>query len=350
MESLTFVFQYQAMSFLKKYIFLLLAFTFVFSCKHKKPSLSGDDPVEVTDFIEFFPPQKLTYTIGDSTLLKKEKDSLLISYKIFRQFVPDTLLSKDFGKTVNPKIYPLGRIDSGEETYLFVKTVFANKRAAYILGFDKKQQYITGMPVLKPDQLVATIRSVSIDKKYSITKTVLRKNGDGSMSEGKDVYVLNADAKNFMLIMTDALDDKLTELINPIDTFPRKNKLSADYGTGKMNLVSIRDGKKNDRLFFFIHFVRKVTKDSFGDSYGEKNNGECTGELKGEARIKSATHAEYIENGDPCKLQFIFTGASVSLKEESCGSHRGLRCLFEGSYPRKKYLKPGSSSKKTIKK
>jgi hypothetical protein len=324
------------MTFLRKYILLLLSFSFVLSCKHKKPSLSGDEPVEVTDFIEFFPSQKLTYTIGDSTLLKKEKDSLLISYKIFTQFVPDTLLSKVFGKTVKPKIYPLGRIDSGEETYLFVKTVSANKRAAYILGFDKKQQYITGMAVLKPDQSVSTVRSVSIDRRYSITKTVFRNNGDGSMSEGKDVYVLNAEAKNFMLIMTDALDDKLTELINPIDTFSRKNKLSADYGTGKMNLVSIRDGKKNDRLVFFIHF--------------EKNNGECTGELKGEARVKSVTHAEYIENGDPCKLQFIFTGASVSLKEESCGSHRGLRCSFEGSYPRKKYLKPGSSSKRTIKK
>ena len=330
------MFQFLAMAFLKKYLFLLLAFTFVFGCKHKKPSLSGDDPVEVTDFIEFFPPQKLSYTIGDSTLLKKEKDSLLISYKIFTQFVPDTLLSKVFGKTVKPKIYPLGRVDSGEETYLFAKTISGNKRAAYILGFDKEQQYITGIALLKPDQATSTVRSVSIDKRYSITKTVLRKNTDGSISEGKDVYVLNAEAKNFMLIMTDALDDKLTELINPIDTFPRKNKLSADYGTGKMNLVSIRDGKKNDRLLFFIHF--------------DKNNGECTGELKGEAKIKSATHAEYIENGDPCKLQFIFTGSSVSLKEESCGSHRGLRCLFDGSYPRKKYLRPGSSSKKPIKK
>ncbi len=63
--------------------------------------------------------------------------------------------------------------------------------------------------------------------------------------------------------MTDPLDDKITELINPIDTFSRKNKYAADYGTGKMNLVSIRDGRKNDQLTFFIHF--------------EKNNGACTG-------------------------------------------------------------------------
>ncbi len=47
-----------------------------------------------------------------------------------------------------------------------------------------------------------------------------------------------------MLIMTDALDDKVTELTNPIDTFSRKQKYTADYGRGKMNLVSIRDGRK----------------------------------------------------------------------------------------------------------
>lgn len=327
----------------KIYIFLLFAFAFTIGCKHKKPSLSGDEPVEVSDFIEFFPSQKLPYTIGDSALLKKVNDSMLISHKIFTQFVPDTLLSRVFGKNVKPKIYPLGRTDSDDETYLFAKIISGNIKAAYVIGFDKKQQYIAGMPVLRPDQYLSTMQSVAMDRRYSITKTMLRKNGDGSMSEGKDVYILNADAKNFVLIMTDALDDKLTELINPIDTFPRKNKLSADYATGKMNLVSIRDGRKNDRVSFFIHFVRK-------DSYGGKNNGECTGELKGEAMIKSSNLAEYKENGEPCTLQFIFTGTSVTLKEENCGSHRELRCLFEGSYPRKKYFKPGSSIKKSVKK
>ena len=243
------------MKFLKKYLPLLFVFACVIGCKHKKPSLSGDEPVEISDFIEFFPAQKLPYIIADSTILKKEKDSLLISYKIFTQFVPDTLLIKAFGKNTNPKIYPLGQIDSEEGTYLFVKTLSGNNKAAYVICFDKKQQFIAGMRVLKPDQSASTLQSASIDRKYSITKTVMRKNADGSTSEGKDVYVLNADAKNFMLIMTDALEDKLTELINPIDTFPRKNKLSADYAKDKMNLVSIRDGKKNDRLLFFIHFV-----------------------------------------------------------------------------------------------
>ena len=156
------------------------------------------------------------------------------------------------------------------------------------------------------------------------------------------MYMLNADSKTFMLIMTDALNDKVTELINPIDTLPRKHKLAADYGTGKMNLVSIRDGRKNDRLTFFIHF--------------EKNNGECTGELKGEAFLKSPTTAEYREGGDPCILKFTFSSTSVSLKEENCGSRRGMQCSFDGSFGRKKWVKPLApkpekiSTKKAVKK
>jgi hypothetical protein len=133
------------------------------------------------------------------------------------------------------------------------------------------------------------------------------------------------------------LEDKPAEIINPIDTLSRKNKLSADYTAGKMNLVSIRDGRRNDRLSFFIHF--------------EKNDGECTGELKGDALLINANTAEYRQNGDPCALRFNFTSSSVSLKEvEACGSHRGLRCLFDGSFVRKKEVKQSTSKKKLQKK
>jgi hypothetical protein len=104
---------------------------------------------------------------------------------------------------------------------------------------------------------------------------------------------------------------------------PRKHKFSADYTNGKMNLVSIRDGRRSDRISFFIHF--------------EKNNGECTGELKAEATIRSSTMAEYRAPGDPCVLQFRFSNNMVILKEaEACGNHRGLRCLYDGSFTKKK--------------
>lgn len=319
----------------RKCCLCVLSMIVMVSCKSKKPSLSGEDPVEVSDFIEFFPATELPYQVADSTLLRKEKDSLLISYKVFTQFVPDSILTEAMGKTTKVKIYPLARIN-GDETYLIAKTIAGNKRAALVLGFDKKKQFIAGMPFLKQDDQSATQQAASIDTRYSIYKTTLKKNANGTMSEGKDVYVLNSGAKKFMLIMTDALEDNVNELINPIDTFSRKQKYTADYGSGKMNLVSVRDGRKSDRLSFFIHF--------------EKNSGECTGELKGEAIIKSPTLAEYREGGDPCVLQFKFSSSSVTIKEiDACGSRRGLRCSFDGTYPRKKESKPKSSTTKKSK-
>lgn len=326
------------MAFKKQWLLYLLAFVLLAGCKDKKkPSLSGDEKVEVDDFIEFFQPLSLPCLFGDTILLKKPKDSLLISNKVFAQFIPDSVLGKVFGKNGKPKIYSLGRAEApGNETYLFVRTQTSDKKAVFLLCFDKKNKFLASMPVLRPDQLSNTMQSFVMDKRLTLTKTVQRKNKDGSTSEGKDVYVLNADAGQFTLIMTEALEDKVTELINPIDTLTRKHKFAADYGPGKMNLVSIRDGRKPDRLDFFIHF--------------EKNNGECIGELKGEAMLKSSNTAEYRENGDPCVLTFTFTSSSVSLKELNCGSRRGLNCSFDGSYGRRKWVKPAAAkdSKKTV--
>jgi len=316
--------------FARRYIFCLVAIVLVTGCQKKKAvSLAGDEPVEVSDFITFFQHIPLPFHYADSSLqkTKKENDSLLISYKVFTQFVPDSFLTKLYGKGAKPNIYAMGKATVPKaETYLFVKAVQAGKKSVLILAFDKKQQFMAAMPALKPDENTSTRQTVIMDRKYTITKTMLRRNKDGSLSEGKDVYLLNADAKSFSLIMTDALEDKLTDLINPIDTLPRNSKWTADYSNGKMNLVSIRDGRRGNQLTFFIHF--------------EKNN-ECTGELKGDALITSSNTAEYRKDGDPCKLKFIFTSSTVSLKEiEGCGSYHPLNCSFDGSFARKKEAKP----------
>jgi hypothetical protein len=325
------------MNLLKNYCFLIAAILLLVGCKSKKkPSLAGEEPVEISDFIDFFPAKSIPYQFGDTTLNKKEKDSLLISHKVFTQFVPDSFMNRVFGKGVNPKIYPMGKIKvSGAENYLFVKAVSGDKRAAFAFVFDKKDQLTDGIQLLRVGQYPGAQQSVSMDKSYSINKIITRRNQDGSISDGKDVYGLNKESGKFMLIMTDALDDKVTEVINPIDTFSRKYKYAADYGTGKLNLVSIRDGRKSDRLSFFVHF--------------DKNSGACTGDLRGEAIIKSSTVAEYREGGDPCVLRFTFTSSSVTVKEvEGCGSHRDLRCSFDGTFSRKKEAKP--AKKKPTKK
>jgi len=321
-------------------IFILSAFILLFTAcgdEKKKKSLSGDDPVEITDFIEFFPTQEGPWQFGDTVLTKKQTDSLLISYKIFSQFVPDSFITKMVGKGVKPKFYPLANVQGEDKQHFLFSTIIASgKKAVLVAVFDKKNQFVTAMPVLVLDAAANTQQSVSINKRNTITKSVSRKNADESISQGQEVYDLDAGATSFALVMTDALDEKVTELINPIDSSSRKQKFTADYSNGKMNLVSIRDGRKDNQISFFVHF--------------EKSNGECTGELKGEAMMVNATTAEYRVGGDPCILQFKFSANAVTLKEvEGCGAKRGLRCSFDGVYPRKKTVEKKTAEKKPAK-
>jgi len=318
----------------KHLVLILPVLLLLTSCgQKKKPSLSGEEPVDKDDFVNSFVLVKPTYEIADSILTRKEKDSLLIGYKIFTQFVPDTVLSKTFGKNSKPKLYVMKRVEvEKQETYLFAKAVLAEKKLIYILCFDNKNNFIAAMPLLRDDGNSSTRQVGGIDRRYSIYRTTYLRKPDGSTAEGREVYVFNADTRNFMLIMTDALDDRVREVINPIDTLSRKNKFSADYVRDKMNIVSIRDGNKPDKINFFIHV--------------DQNNGECTGELKGIASFTKPNIAIYRQSGDACELQFTFTTSTVSLKEmEPCGSHRGVKCSFDASYPRKKEIKKKVSKK-----
>ncbi|MFM2138919.1 MAG: hypothetical protein RJA57_1226 [Bacteroidota bacterium] len=303
-------------------------------CKNKKTiSLSGEQPVPVEDFIAFFQPLSLPFQYADSTLRRsgKENDSLRIGLPVFSALIPDTVLKKTFGSVKKPRLYAMGRTTGpNQESLLVVKAIQGEKRAVILLGFDKRLEFGAALTVLRPDQDSRTQQWFTVDRRHTVTKAVMRRNKDGSFSDGRDVYAFNATSKLFYLVMTDALDEKPAELINPIDTLTRTNKWSADYGSGKMNLVSIRDGLRSNRLTFFIHFEK----------------GECTGELKGDADIVSATTAEYRKDGDPCKLRFIFSGGSVTLQEiEGCGSYRPLNCSFNGRYARKKEPRPARNGR-----
>ena len=311
---------------------LILVFCLLACSSKKKVSLSGEELVDIKDFIASFQLLDLPYQIADTSVSKKRADTSVISYKVFTHLVPDTVLSKVFGKEERPRIYPMGRVEAPEQgTYLFVKALSADRKAALILCFDKKNNFTAAMPVMQPDASPATQQTFVIDKRYTLSKNITRRNSDGSTSDGKNVYVLNEPAKSFLLIMTDALDEKTIEVINPIDSLSRKNKFSADYQKDRLNFVSIRDSKRPGRMLFFVHFERK-------------NN--CSGEVKGEANFTSASSAMFRSSGDPCTLQFSFTSSSVSIQEiQGCGSHRGVDCIFEGTYPKKVKKKEQKSKK-----
>ncbi len=332
LETLNLPVQQHPMSKYMMFVLCLTALLAFSSCKSKKKSLSGDEPVEVSDFIDFFPEIKGAVNFSDTSVVRKDNDSLLISYPVFTQFVPDTAVAAIFGKNVKPKLYPLAKV-KGDETYLFVKGNAAGRKTIFVAAFDKKDKFIAAMPVIGSNRRSGTQYTASMDTRYNIYKNIARKNTDGSVSEGREVFVLNTGAGKFMLIMADAVGEEEGEVINPIDTLTRKQKFTGDYGSAKTSLFSFRDARREDRLNFFIHF--------------EKNNGECTGELKGEAIMRGANKAEYRVAGDPCALQFTFSGNAVTVKEiAACGNRRGLRCLFDGVYTKRKEAKTSTKTDK----
>lgn len=304
---------------------LIIAFLFVAAgcTKKKKILLSGEEPIAITDFISFFIPLARPLVISDTVFTTSFPDSLSISVPVLKNIVPDSILGSLINKKEKSQFHALGSIEVPDaETYTLIRHTSGSKRLVLVLVFDKKSVFQAATTFFYPLPKKGVQQSLLVDRKFLFTLLQLRKNADATVSEGKAVYAYNGAAKFFTLIMTDALEDRVGELINPIDTLPTMRKYSADYTQGKMNLVSIRDGRKLDRFTFFIHF--------------EKRNGDCNGELKGEAFWKSPTQAEYRQAGDPCVLQFIFTSHGVRLQERSCGSQREAGCLFDGSFARKK--------------
>ena len=310
-------------------LFLLPVLT---SCGGKKSAGISGSMVDVKEFYELFKPVKLPYTIADTSFNKLTRDSV-VSQDVFTSFVGDTILEKTFG-TSKPKIYASGRVSAKKaETYLFTKAVAGTKKAAYLLVFDKQNKFKAFLPLLVTDSDPQTTQFAAMDSRYTISLNRQRKKPNGELGYKKDAYVYN-NIGEFTLILTESNDDLAAtgEVINPLDTFPRKNKFSGDYVQDKRNFISVRDGRKGSELRFFVHF--------------EKSNATCKGELRGEATFSTSNIAVYRESGDPCVLEFSFGANSVSMKEvQGCGNYRDIKCFFEGTYTRKKE-KPKTGKKK----
>jgi hypothetical protein len=317
-----------------KQILLIVCFGFMLSCKSKKVSLSGNEPVDVHDFIEFFRPIKLPVQFSDTSLNRSPADSVEIGHAVLSHIVPDSVFSRAFGKTSKPRFYPVGRAGAKkEETYIFIKAITASKKILYLLCFDPTDQFKAAKPLIVVDGESKGNWLANLDSKYTITILHQRKS-QGQTFYKKEAYVYNPEGA-FTLILTESNEPKTTvqQVYNPVDTLPHKHKYSGDYVQDKRNFVAVRDWKDASRMVFFVHF--------------EKDQGTCKGELKGEARFVSATTAHYKTSGDGCVLEFAFAASQVSIKElEGCGNHRDIKCFFEGSFEKRKEPKIKPAKKK----
>jgi hypothetical protein len=309
-------------------VFLLL----LLACKGKKASLQGEDEVSISDFIDFYPAVSLPYRIADTSLPKAPGDSMEISYKIFKQFVPDSTLTKDLGKSVVPRFFALGKTtEKGKETYLFTEVIAGGKRMAYLTCFSKDQKFLNAMVLVRTGDDNSSAFGM-LDNKYQVTTYKEKKKGSGDFTYKRNVYFYNSNANTFTLIFTEPNTDIIENIINPIDSMPAKGKFAGDYMKDKKNFISVRDGRNAAEIMFFIHFE---TEDN------------CTGELKGTAKFVSPTTARYKEPNNPCALELSFVNNRASMKETGgCGGYRDIKCFFEGSFPKKAKRPVSTKAKK----
>ncbi len=318
-------------------LFVLIAFGLLLTAcaGKKKKNMSGNGDITVQDLIEFYPEISLPFIYSDSSFPAKENDSLLINSEVLYKYTADSLLRTIFDSTANPGFYAIGKFSNGtEETYLLTRGVSRSKRVMLITAYDKDKKYIAGIPIIKLDKSASRAVSITIDSRFNISKNVVHTMPGDIVVQGNDVYVLNKAAKKFMLVMTDSLGEATGPLLNPIDTLSKSGKYAGDYGDGKRNLISIRDGKRHGKMEMFVHLE-------------SKKDFECSGEIKGEIVFTSANMAEYRQGGDPCVLQFIFSDKYIKIQEvQGCGSRLGaLQCSFNGVYPKHTLAKPGIERK-----
>lgn len=281
--------------------------------------------MKAEDFITIFPKITGSFSMADSNLVRKA-DTTRIGYKALVQFIPDSVLKTYVGKDKKTVIRPIGMIEKENEKYLLLNFTRQKKTTGVVFVTDKQLKYLASKELLTNQKTDGYYRFVSVNKEPTFMINREKTLPDNSLKFTRAGWVYNNEGF-FMLVVNDSNEDpEKTAVINPIDTLPRKNKLSGDYVKSEKNYISIRDGKDAGTYLFFIHF--------------EKDKAACIGELKGEFKMKTSNSAQYLQNGDPCIIDFSFSGNYVTVKEQgSCGNHRGIKCFFDDAYRKKKETK-----------
>ena len=302
-------------------IFLLLLLT---GCNTTPPDYSGNNSISVKDWQAVFPDLSLPVVLHDTGLIRRA-DTNHIGYKALTQFYPDSLLQPVMGKLKKGSYFrAIGKITKKQEQYLLLIAYQLPKQARlFVLVTNSENQLLDIKEFLASQSDDGYQHYLHINREPTFMLVREKTGPDLQSIYTKTGWIYPSEGK-FMVIMNDSNEDtKNTAVINPIDSFPALHPFSWDYGDDKKNFISVRDGSSPGKLLFFLHI--------------EKNGGTCTGELKGFMQLTGKRTAEFRQSGDPCVVLFEFNDNSISFKETgSCGNHRGIKCLLEDQFPKRK--------------
>ena len=303
-------------------LYALILSLVLLSCKEKKIDLSGEVPLKKKEFFSAFRTMTLPYLLSD-TNLKSAADTIKIGHKAFKQFFPDSIFQKITGNNKQLIFQPVGLIKKEKEHYYLLLCSLKKKQSLIVIVTGADERFLAFKELLNNYTIDEYKRTLSINKEPTFLLSKEKTDKDNKYYFTRSGWAYN-DAGVFMVVITDTNEDPVKNaVINPLDTMPKKNLFSGDYIKDKNNYISVRDGVDPGHYEFFIHF--------------EKNNGNCNGELKGTLSLTGKQTGIFRESGDPCVIDFNFDNKELKVKEQgSCGNYRGIKCLFNDTYIRKK--------------
>lgn len=299
---------------------VVLLITTLLGCGSNEVDLNSNVAIKPSEFIEAFKTINASFRATDTSLLGFA-DTQKISSKVLENIVGDSILKGWMGDYKKTIFKPIGRINKKSNTYLLLLIEKKKKTGLTTLVFDNKNNFITHKDLIIADEDFEAYYAHSIAINGEPTFTVIREktNYNGLAKYSKTGWALSNN--NFIIVFNESNENILANksILNPIDTFPAKNKFSGDYTIDERNLLSIRDGNSVNDYKFFLSI--------------EKNDGKCIGELKGTMYLNNEKYANYSSNGDPCAIDFILNGNSITMKEKgSCGNRRGMECMFDDTF------------------
>lgn len=303
---------------------LLLAVGLLAGCKSKDKRRAGDRPLTFADFKALFPERQVPYRLlADSLRQLQPADSLALKPDVLKQFLSDTLATADFAKGAAVRFFPLAHLEGNNLHYFVVLAAGKATSTAYLCFTDPKGHYLNRMLVASKKAGSSEGISFTLDSRYLVKLSMENEISPSHTTLKEDFYTAGADGK-LTLIMTNSSEPTTPgQIFNPIDTLPRKHKYSADYTSGDMSIISIRDGQEPKTFQFFITF--------------SKDNGSCKGELNGTGHFTGTNKGEYKDKESSCGIAFQFSSTRVSIKEiGGCGAYRDIKCFFEGGFTKKK--------------
>ncbi len=317
-----------------KFLFVLFICTILFACSSKDDEVvtGAKAPSINNDFTNQFQVLKLRFSISDTSLDKNiGQEKPIIGYT--KANFPDDLIYSYFEKGTKINYYPVGKVQNGEEEiYVVMKAISGTRKAAFVLVYDNKLNYKDGSMICQTDGDNKTSYFSSIDRYFNITirRTDFVQGQDPSLTE---IFLAYNNIGKLGQVVTNDSDGEVA-FINPIDTLPQTQKNTGDYFLDEENIISFRNGKDSGTLMMFFKY--------------EKDKETCIGEIKELVKIAGPNKAIYQKDGDPCGIEFTFTGTTVVVKEGAdCGNKKGtFSCTLNGTFA-KRIKKPLESKVNT---